>query len=189
MLSAMDCILHKHGVIYCSSEMTTGLRLFQVLRNHGLSSVGDLKRQFGDELYREKIFDTNCRFAVHFAEEVRHRFEDRTLVITPAPFTAPSWNQDEYLAFWEALIRTRVNAVWFNHNWQYSNGCTFEFAVAVDAGIPLYDHRGATLCADEAVKLIHSAIKEIDQWGFETKRLIKNLAFIRHSTVRADLPV
>lgn len=177
VLSGMDCILHQHGAVYCSSEMTTGLRLYQVLHERGLSSAGELKAQLGDTRYREEIFETNCRLAISFAEEVRHRFSDRTLIITPAPFAAQGWSQPEYLAFWETLIRTRITAVWLNRNWQYSNGCTFEFAVAVDAGLPVYDSTGALLPKIVGVDLIRSAIRDLEHMGFTPDRLHENLAF------------
>jgi hypothetical protein len=96
-------------------------------------------------------------------------------MITPAPFTAPGWTQPEYLAFWETLLRTRIKGVWLNRDWQFSNGCTFEFAVAVDAGLPTSDCQGQLLPVEIAKDLIRDAIAVLDADGFDTSALRLNL--------------
>ncbi|MBV9406616.1 MAG: hypothetical protein JO211_14825, partial [Acidobacteriaceae bacterium] len=38
VFSAIDCVLHREHVIYCSSELTTGLRLYEALEAHDLKT-------------------------------------------------------------------------------------------------------------------------------------------------------
>ena len=83
--------------------------------------------------------------------------------MTPAPFSAPGWDQHEYLSFWDTLLRTRIRSVWFNRNWEFSNGCAFEFAVARDAGLPTFDRGGNILHWSEGVEAIKNAMNRLDE--------------------------
>jgi hypothetical protein len=175
VFSALDCALHRGHVIYASSELTTGLRLYEVLRKHNLKTSDELKQQLGAGWYRTHIWDPNEKSAIQFAEAVRATLRDDTIVITPAPFYASQWNQSEFLYLWEQLLRTRVQSVRFNVNWQYSNGCTFEFAVAEDAGLPIFDHTGDPLPRSAGIELIGEAIARLHDQGFDTSKLRENL--------------
>jgi len=176
VFSGMDCILHGGEVIYCSSELTSGHTLRKALIEHHLKTEPELKQQMGSEWFVKNIWEPNVKAAVDFAETVRSKAPDKTLVITPAPFNAPGWSQHEYLAFWETLLRTRVRSAWFNRNWQYSNGCVFEFVVAQDAGLPTFDYEGKILDRETGISQIENAIKQLDGEGFDTKPLRENLA-------------
>jgi hypothetical protein len=173
VFSAIDCLLHRDHVIYCSSELSSGLRLYDALRQHNVKTAGELKGQIG-AWYQANIWDVNVRSGTEFADAVRAVFPDRTIAITPAPFAAPGWSQSEYLYFWESLLRTRVKSVWFNLNWQYSNGCTFEFAVALDAGLPTFDHTGQVLTRSAGIELIRAAVQQLEYQGFDTFKLRAN---------------
>jgi len=178
VFSAIDCVLHREHVIYCSSELTTGLRLYEALEAHDLKTVAELRAAEGEPWVRSKILDVNTESAIQFAECVRSRFADRTIVITPAPFSAHNWNQQEYLHFWEELLRSRIKAVWFNQNWAFSNGCTFEFAVTQDARLPAFDHRGEALDRSAGARLIRDAIERLRAAGFDVKKLEENLGYL-----------
>jgi hypothetical protein len=175
--SAMDCVLCREPAIYASTELTTGVRLYDALRKAGVKTAAELREKMGRDWYTTHVWDANVAAAMAFADDVRRAHDCRTQVITPAPFTAPEWTQSEYLAFWETLLRDhrRVNGVWFNRNWQFSNGCTFEFAVACDARLSTCDHEGQTLDQDAAIDLIREAIDVLRRDGFDTQSLRDNL--------------
>jgi hypothetical protein len=178
VFSGFDCALRVFNgkkAIYCSSELTTGLRLYKVLRKHHLKTASELKKTMGRPWFKKNIFDANKHSAIKFARSVRSKSPANTLIITPAPFNAPEWTQPQYLRFWKTLIRTRVKAVWFNKYWEFSNGCTFELAVALDAGVATCDHRGATLGRKQAIQCLESAIAKLGSEGFDTAKLRANL--------------
>ncbi len=175
VFSAIDCVLNGEKAIYCSSELTTGLKLYEAMKNKGVTSRAALEEKLGKEWVKLNIFGVNEKSANSFAQSVRHTLSDKTMVITPAPFSAPGWSQPEYLAFWETLIRTRIKAAWFNRNWQYSNGCTFEFAVAQDAGIPTFDRNGDVLDRQTAIESVRTAVERLSSEGFDTSKLGENL--------------
>ena len=168
--SAMDCVLNGEKGVYASSELTTGRRAYELVRQHGAESVHQLREILGEDPHRSLILDANCEEASSFARRLRAELGD-VQVITPAPFAAPGWTQAEYLHFWETLIRTRVRAVYFNQAWQYSNGCTFEYAVAREAGVPTFDDAGQPLPLERAIGLVEDAIGELEAHGLEVPRL------------------
>jgi hypothetical protein len=183
VFSGIDCVLNDEKAIYCSSELTSGARLYDALRENKLKSAAELKEKLGKAWFGTHIFDENVKLGKEFAQCVRNRLTDKTIVITPGPFAAPSWSQPEYLFFWEMLLRTRIKSACFNRNWQFSNGCVFEFAVARDAGLTTLDHNGMPLDLDGGLQLIESAIRRLDADGFDTSPLSKSLEYLR--TIRA----
>jgi hypothetical protein len=175
VFSGIDCVLNDERAIYCSCELTTGARLYAALRDNKVKTAAELKQKLGKEWFGANIFDANVKLGKEFAQCVRNRLTDKTIVITPGPFTAASWSQPEYLFFWETLLRTRIKAGCINRNWQFSNGCTFEFADALDAGLPTLDHDGESLDVESGIQLIESATRELESDGFDTSTLRQNL--------------
>jgi hypothetical protein len=173
--SALDCALNGEKGVYASSELTTGRRAYDLVRQHGADSVHHLREILGEDPHRSLILERNCEEASAFAQRLRAELGGAEMVITPAPFEAPGWSQAEYLHFWETLLRTRVKAVYFNQAWQYSNGCTFEFAVACEAGVPTFDSDGEPLPLERGIGLVESALRDLEERGLEVPRLKQHL--------------
>ncbi len=173
-VSSLDCVLNGEKAIYASTELTTGKRLYDTLREYGLKTADQLRDRMGAEWFRGHLWNVNVDMAVRFARDIRGRLAG-ALVITPAPFTAPGWNQTEYLDFWKELLRTRIKAAWFNANWQFSNGCTFEFAVAHEAGVPTHDEEGNTIPIRVGMRQISDAVRHLEADGFDASKLRQNL--------------
>jgi hypothetical protein len=81
--SAIDCLLHRDHVIYCSSELSSGLRLYDAMLQHGVKTAAKLREQSGDAWYQANIWNVNVRAGIEFADAVRAIFADRTIAITP----------------------------------------------------------------------------------------------------------
>jgi hypothetical protein len=173
-LSAIDCVLLGKRAAYASSELTSGRRAMGLLSDHALSSTSALRDRLGPDGYETALWRPNVQAAVVFAEELTRRVHGP--VISPAPFTAPEWTQAAYLSFWETIIRTRISAVYFNDGWEYSHGCTFEFTVAAELGLPMFDRRGSELPVDQGSTLIEHAIREVELGGREATELRVSLA-------------
>jgi hypothetical protein len=169
----MDCVLNEKKAVYCSSELTSGLRAFNEMRSHGVKSSAELKEELGREWFQKNIFDPNADSTNEFAAAIRRAQKGQTLVITPAPLFIQGWEQPDYNGFWEELIHTRVESVRFNKNWQFSNGCTFEFLAAQEAKIHTLDVNGKIITPNAAAKLIDEAIKRFAD--FDTSTLQDNL--------------
>lgn len=174
-LSAFDSILNGEKAVYHSSELTTGKRLFALFREHGVRERRELKAKMGEEAFRRQVWDPNVAEANAFARELHHRLGGE-IVITPAPFVSPGWTQPEYLAFWETVIRTRCKAVYFSEDWEYSSGCAFEFAVALDQGLPTFHADGRDMPLEEGRFRIAAAIAELEVEGLDVAPLCDILA-------------
>jgi len=179
-LSAFACVL-KPGktAIYCSSELTSGRRWNLVLEQHGVKTNAAMKEKLGSAEY-ERFFQTNMAdnkgWSARFATKVRLR-HDETDVINPGPLYIPDWKGDQklYYAFWETLIRNHVREVHFNQDWQFSSGCTYEFAVAFDAHLPTLDCEGTELSPYVAIEMVQKAVASLKEDGFDTTKLQEHL--------------
>ncbi|MFL5542181.1 MAG: DUF4406 domain-containing protein [Longimicrobiaceae bacterium] len=174
-LSALDCVLNGEKGVYASSELTTGARAYRVLDGSGCRSTRELA-----DPHRGSLLQANAEEASRFAARLELQLGGER-VITPAPFLAPGWTQAEYLAFWEELIRTRVKAVYFNDRWELSNGCTFEYAVAREAGLPTFGADCRELPAAAAVRMVERAVAEVEARGYDAARLRINLERMRRA--------
>jgi hypothetical protein len=164
-LSALQCVLDGEHAVLTSCEVTSGRRLFQLLRAQGLSDAAGLHSLLGEAEIRRVLLEPNLRAAAEFAEALRRRLGPGQVVVNPAAFVAPGWRGNQYLAFWETLIRSRFAAVHFSPDWQYSNGCVFELAVAVDAELPAFDAAGAPLGLERGIDLAGAALAEVEALG------------------------
>lgn len=178
ILSAIECVLNGDKAVYASSDLTTGRRFYRLLREWGVRDSAGLRDKLGEAGYRAQLLEPNAAAANAFARDLRQRLGGDTLVITPAPLTAPGWSQQDYLAFFETLIRTRIKAAFFNDGWEYSNGCTFEFVVARHAGLPTFDANHRPLDRAGGLELIEQAAREVESDGIEPVGLRRHLALL-----------
>ncbi len=182
ILSALDCVLNGEKAVYASSDLTTGRRFYRLLGGSGARDAAELKDKLGEQEYRNRLFGPNSEAANAFARSLRERLDGKALVIAPAPLIAPGWTQPEYLAFFETLIRTRVSAVYLNDGWEYSSGCTLEFAVARVAGVPTFDAAGAPLDTAKGLELIRRAVRELEEASIEPIGLRVHLAVLERAS-------
>jgi hypothetical protein len=185
--SVLDAVLNGRKGVYASSPLTTGHRARSLMREHGVADTSTLRNRLGEAGYHDLLWNPNVAEALAFAERIRTEL-GYELVITPAPFVAPDWSQQEYLAFWERVIRSRVELVFFNEGWQYSSGCTFEYAVALDAGIPAFDAAGRPMVASEARRLVDEALCDLEAEELASDLMRQSVELIRRVTGRAIEP-
>src|SRR5205085_7840953 len=96
-------------------------------------------------------------------------------VVTPGPFFARGFDQQHYLYLWEWFIIKKTYQVWFNKDWQYSNGCSLEYAIAMKKGIPRLDYDGSPLSLEEAINKVAAAAEELKAEGCAVNKLETNL--------------
>ena len=169
ILSMADCFTRNEKAIYCSSELTTGIRLYTACLDNGTTDRYALADKRGKDWLRDNVFKVNEAEANKFADEIQQKFNHTT--ISPALLFVPEWGQHDYLSFWETLIKTRIREVRFNKNWQFSNGCTFEYAAARAAGLSTFDSDGLVLDPEQASQLTRQAIDWLAARGVDTRKL------------------
>lgn len=179
-MSAFDCVFADDAAIYCSSELTTGKQLYEALQKHEVRSREELQEKLGAEEFKRvktELFDSNVARGVQFAEKLRER--GLINVVTPGPYYAREFAQEHYLYLWEVFIIKKACEVRFNYDWQYSNGCTLEYAVAARKGIPRFDHEGNSLELETAIEKVGTAVDELNGVGFLIPTLQNYLGLLK----------
>jgi hypothetical protein len=180
-MSAFDCVLPDDAGIYCSSDITTGKRFYyEVLKKYEVGSEADLKEKLGEEEFKRvqtELIQANVARGVEFAEKLRER--GLVNIVTPGPFFARGFDQQHYLYLWEWFIIKKVYEVRFNYDWEFSNGCTLEYAIAARKGIPRLDHEGSPLDLKRAIEKVEAAVNELRTEGFVIKKLEHNLGLLK----------
>ncbi|HEV7681365.1 MAG TPA: hypothetical protein VGO68_04540 [Pyrinomonadaceae bacterium] len=176
-MSAFDCMLPDDAGIYCSSDITTGKKFYyEVLKKYEVKSEDELKEKLGaDEFKRVQtdLIQSNVARGSQFAEKLRER--GLINVVTPGPYFAKGFDQQHYLYLWEVFIIRKIYEVRFNYDWEYSNGCTLEYAIAAKKGVPRLDHQGGALELDNAIERMESAVGELRAADFVVTKLEDNL--------------
>jgi len=180
-MSAFDCMLPDDAGIYCSSDITTGKRFYyEVLKQYEARSEDELREKLSAEEFKKvqtDLIQTNVERGVKFAEKLRER--GKVNVVTPGPYFAKGFDQQHYLYLWEWFIIKKVYEVRFNYDWEFSNGCTLEYAIAVRKGIPRLDHEGNRLGLECAIERVEAAVEELTNDGFVIGKLEHNLGLLR----------
>jgi hypothetical protein len=181
ILGAYNTLLPSRIAIYASTEITTGRRwYYDVLLKHNVHSKDELKRQIGiDQFDKEykSLFEANVREGAAFSTSLRAR--GLVYVVDPASLHAPEFQQEHYHFLWEKLLATKIKETHFNAGWEYSNGCSREFAIATKLRMPTYDHLGQELRLSDAIALLGQAIQELKNHNFAVPDLEKNLTLLR----------
>ena len=179
-MSAFDCMLPDDAGIYCSSDITTGKRFYyEVLKKYDVRSDQELKVKLGDDEFKRvqtQLIQANVARGSGFAETLRAR--GLINVVTPGPYFARGFDQQHYLYLWELFIIKKVYEIRFNSDWEYSNGCTLEYAIATRKGIPRLDHEGGELDLKRAADIVQLAITELKTQGFIIDKLEDNFRLI-----------
>lgn len=180
-MSAFDCMLPDDAGIYCSSDITTGKKFYyEVLKPHGVRSEDELKEKLGAEEFKRvhtDLIQFNVARGIAFAEKLRER--GLINVVTPGPYFAKGFDQQHYLYLWEWFIIKKIYEVRLNFDWQYSNGCTLEYAIAARKGIPRLDHEGNRLELEPAIEMVEAAVKELKDGGFVVGKLESKLHLMK----------
>lgn len=175
-MSAFDCMLPDDAGIYCSSDITTGKRFYyDVLQKHAVKSEDELKAKLGLEEFKKvqtELIQFNVARGVQFAEKLRER--GLINVVTPGPYFAKGFDQQHYLYLWEWFIIKKIYEVRLNDDWEYSNGCTLEYAIAAKKGIPRLDHAGGTVDLERAANRVQLAINDLKAHNFVVDKLERN---------------
>lgn len=179
-MSAFDCMLPDDAGIYCSSDITTGKKFYyDILKQHDVRSEAELKEKLGAEEFKRvqtELIQFNVARGSEFAEKLRER--GLINVVTPGPYFAKGFDQQHYLYLWEVFIIRKIYEVRFNYDWEYSNGCTLEYAIAARKGISRLDHEGKALDLETAVERVSAALAELRKEKFVVTKLEHNLALL-----------
>jgi hypothetical protein len=187
LMSAFDCVLPDNSAIYCSGDVTTGKQFYSILKKYGVQSGEELKVKLGVLSYKETMDDLvrrNIERGIAFTENIRQR--GHANLINPGPLVAPNFEQQHYHYLWEWVIIKKVCETQFNEDWEYSNGCTLEYAISIRKGIPRLDHLGNVLDLFQAVQQVERAVADLEKSGIRAEMLVHNLALLKELSLQSN---
>lgn len=169
-LNFAPAMIGVEQVIYASSPITTGKRMYDLFRAHGVTSVDALKT-IDPNFFERDIMQANIADGRNFGEELRK--QGNRYVIVPGEFFGPGWAQEHYMSLWKQIIKRHAREIRFNKKWNFSNGSAEEFLIGLENGLPLIE-RGATttMTQKEGLAKIQAAIDIIGKIGVEPKVLL-----------------
>lgn len=165
-LNVFDCVLSPSSAVYLSTPVTTGDRFYRWVKDGGDSCKPS-----------RKVIKDNTVFADSMALQLRET--TKKCVINPAAFYQESWTQEMYLSFWVDVIKRFASEVWLNAGWEFSNGCTYEYCAAIEAGIPCYAIDGQEMGLVQAIELISVAIEKMSLVNMDTSSIESTLKTLR----------
>ncbi|MDD5012417.1 MAG: hypothetical protein PHQ66_02100 [Candidatus Nanoarchaeia archaeon] len=156
-------------VIYASSPITTGYRMYKIFEKYKVKSVAELK-ELDKEVFKREIMDENISDGLEFKFELLDK--NYKYIIAPGEFFAKGWTQEHYMSLWEKVIKKFSNIICFNDNYQYSNGCVGELIIGIKNNKQLRKREDfAIINPKEELNQIEKAIEHIDKIGADTKTL------------------
>lgn len=141
------------------------------------------------ETARAKAIQFNAERAAVLTEDIRRShlcvFTGDSPLLSAINFNPTGWTSMDFHHFWGEVVHRHVYKIFFQKDWHYSEGCTFEFCAGVESRIELFDHLGHRLTALESVPLIEQGIAACEDAGWDTSLQRGALAFIHESLARA----
>lgn len=165
MLEVYKSVLYGSNVSYCSAPITSGKRYLAWLDSVGKCFVDidgvDKDYQY---LHFQKVIEPNRLHAQQFIQKLRDQKD--YIVIDPSALSAlPSWTQRDWRSFWGKVIERYVNTAFFINDWQYSNGCVYEFWIAQRKGIPVLDESQCALTLEVGISMVAETIVLMQKRG------------------------
>ncbi len=176
VLACMRSAITKDKVVYVSTPITSGKRYLKYKMSKSKNYIG---KQHDRELKRA-VITPNIKHARKKINEISGKLH-QIQIINPTAIEVNEWTQEDYACFWKGVINNFVDQIVFLNEWQYSNGCSFEFFTAVEKRIPVFSENLEPLSKAEGIGMISDAIQEIKCTGGNTDFLENLLQVLRQN--------
>ena len=185
LLSLLNCFIPERAAVFASTEFFTGKRFYDLCLEHEVRTSEELEKKLGPE-YKDKLLTKNKEQGMAFARRLRdlgHKIVLTPVVFNAGPLNHPrSWSGSEYMAFWDLFIAKKCHTVYLNEFWQFSDSCVFHYIAGLKAGKKLMDHAGNFLLLDGARKMVLSATRRLEDYGFDVPNLHEALTELKGFT-------
>ena len=168
LLSLLNSFIPEREAVFASSEFFTGKRFYDLCLEHEVRTSEELERKLGAE-HKNKLLTRNKEQGMNFARRLREL--GHKIVLSPVVFDAQNWSGAEYMSFWELVIAKKCHTVYLNEFWQFSDSCVFHYIAGLKNGKKLLDHAGNLVLLDAGRKMILSATRRLEDFGFDVPNL------------------
>jgi len=158
LVDVLACATGGHNGVYVSAPITTGRRYAQWSARAG-PRPGVEATEIENE-HRNSVIEPNLSVIRPFVDRLRPKLK-RTVIDPTVLKDRKGWNQDDYRQFWARVIEKLAVEVIFMNEWQYSEGCTYEFLTACKCGASTLHQDLSPLRPQVAISMIQQALSEI----------------------------
>jgi hypothetical protein len=163
LIEALDAVLHDHrDAVYVSTPITTGRQFVTWWQDRGHRLAEDdpeYQAEFG------QVIADNIAAVRPLIERVERGLGGRPVIDPTRLGPITGWQQPDYHAFWVRVIQRFVRTVVFADGWEYSSGCSLEYAAAVAEGLQLLDAELRPLTRKAGDSRLAAAAAELEQVG------------------------
>lgn len=149
-LEELERRLHGEPATYVSTPITTGLSL---LRWRAHARDGGSENNNGEAEVKSRVMREN-RAALEPLLQALNMRAGR-VIIDPTELSEAQWKQGDYHRYWIEVIARFAGDVVFADGWNYSTGCSIEYAAAHLLRLPTYDSSLRPLPSSKAAQLLH----------------------------------
>jgi hypothetical protein len=182
LLSLLDCCVPEREAVFASSEFFTGKRFYDLCLQNEARTPEELEKKLGPE-YRIGVLTKNKEQGRFFARKLRelgHKIVLTPVILNVNPVNdGRNWSGSQYMGFWDLVIATKCQTVYLNEFWQFSDSCVFHYIAGLKTGKKLLDHAGNFLLLDAARKMVTSAIRRLEDFGFDVPNLHEALTALK----------
>jgi hypothetical protein len=147
-------------VVYLSTPITTGPRY---LDWHRAAKNQAVRPSSADEFaMRSSIMADNMQKVLPLKNSL-HQFFPDALIVDPTEINQKEWTQSDYHRFWAEVIRRWADIIVFADGWEYSSGCSFEYAIAMNLDLPAYGSELEVLSESRATELLTAAVARLSE--------------------------
>jgi hypothetical protein len=150
-------------VIYVAVPLSSGLRLWEVAAEHGLSDPTQVRRRFRAE-YESRVWRPNMEDA-HKAFTRAARLFPEGCIINPAKLSVRGWSQEQYRRAWKTFISQFVDTVLVSDGWAYSHGCVAEVLHALKIHLRVVDMANRTMSREDVRDELNRARAKATEMG------------------------
>ena len=145
-----------------SAPITSGKRLLDLNKNSlDIEEEGTLLLE---------IIKHNRAHARTVKKRIKHSLDG--IIVDPTLVEdIDEWEQDDYRYLWAQVIKKYANTVVCINDWNYSNGCAYEFLIAKQLRLRVINEDLQTLPIDKGIILIERAIVEFADHHISTRFL------------------
>jgi len=151
----------RRDACYVSTPITTGPEFIAWWRAQGSTMDRD------DPAYQDEI-SLVVRHNIEAVRPLVRRVEatfGRPVIDPTRLGPIAAWEQPDYHDFWVRVIQRFVETVVLADGWQYSSGCSLEFAAAAVAGLPTWDASLQQFSVEHGLRLLEQAADELEAAG------------------------
>ena len=178
LLSLLNCLSPEREAALATSEFFKGKRYYDLCLEHDCRTPEELEKKLGPD-YREGLLSKNKEQGMAFSRRLRelgHKFVLTTVVFDAGHVNySRHWSGSEYMAFWGLVISKKCHSVHLAEFWQFSDSCVFHYIAGLKNGKKLVDHVGNLVLLDAGRKMVLSATRHLEDFGFDVPNLHKAL--------------